>query len=72
MIGAEGEGGGTGRRAGLRIQCGGNAGKGENVVLPPGLPPELPEDLSAVMIAWPDLPASVRAGIVAMVKAVRP
>ncbi len=34
--------------------------------------PKLAPDLAAVVIAWPDLPDAIRAGILAMVKAARP
>jgi len=40
----------------------------------PCLPPSLPEsaELAAVITAWPTLPEPVKAGILAMVKAVKP
>jgi hypothetical protein len=31
--------------------------------------PEVPPDLADVVTAWPNLPAAIRAGILAMVKA---
>jgi hypothetical protein len=33
---------------------------------------DLPSDLAAIVVAWPELPEAIKAGILAMVKAARP
>ncbi len=51
----------------------GNTGAGFGPMTPPATPPKPTDpELAAVVAAWPDLPAALRAGIVAMVAAAAP
>jgi hypothetical protein len=58
--------GGKQRASGQRGTPNGTVGGGPSPKTPPADP-----DLAAVVMAWPDLPAALRAGIVAMVKAAK-